>query len=97
MHIMSLRVRTVQKKTAAIMSLDACLQRKKEVTHQHRSPQLKAQRFKPHRQGRRTERQAMSKETVRSVSGPDLGRNRSARGAQHGQSEMLAGNQSELL
>lgn len=32
----------------------------------------------------------MSKETVRSASGPDLGKNRSARDAKHGQSEMLA-------
>lgn len=93
---MPLRVRIVQKRAAAIMSLNVCPQREKEASHQHRSPAIKRAEVQTtlERQG---DREAGSEQSdVRSASSPHLRRNRSARDAQHGQSEILAGNWSKI-
>lgn len=54
-HIVSLWVRAVQKRTAVIMSLNACPPREKKVTHQHRSSTIERAAFQTtlHRWGDR--------------------------------------------
>lgn len=97
-HVVSLRVRDVQKRSAVIASLNACLPSKKKLHISTDLPPLKEQQsFKPHRTGGETKRQATRKVTKGSVSGPDLGRNKSGRDVQQGQSEALAGNQSKVV